>query len=182
MRDVKWMRCGVLALCLLAARGALAEGQSLRVQQPTLVARATVEHPFDEPHLAIDPRHDDHLLAAIIVRESVPTFPELLRDQVCASFVSVDGGKTWDRHDFPVTGCADPWVVFTDDGQAISSRSRSAARPGLQVFVVDRATHGGDRGVLRRPETLRPFAHSSMKRADADMGMSTTQGTRSSPA
>jgi hypothetical protein len=100
MRDMKWMRCGVLALCLLAARGALAEGQSLHVQQPTLVAWATVEHPFDEPHLAIDPRHDNQLLA-IIVRGSVPTFPEILRDQVCVSFVSVDGGKTRDRHDFP---------------------------------------------------------------------------------
>lgn len=146
MRDLKWMRCGVLALCLLPARGALAEGQSLRVQQPTLVARATPEHPFDEPHLTVDPRDGNHWLAATIVRGSAPTFPEVLRDQSCASFVSSDGGKTWDRHDFPVTGCADPWVVLTDSGQAIASMlagSPSLPNQGTSGLVVFRSNDGG---------------------------------------
>jgi hypothetical protein len=79
MRDLKWIRHGVLALCLVPARGVSAEGQSLRVQQPTLVAQATPEHPFDEPHLTVDPRDDNHWLAATIVRGSAPTFPDVLR-------------------------------------------------------------------------------------------------------
>jgi BNR repeat-like domain len=146
MRDEKWMRCVLLALCLLATRGALAEGQSLRVQQPTLVARATPEHPFDEPHLAVDPRDGNHWLAATIVRGSAPTFPDVLRDQSCASFVSLDGGKTWDRHDFPVTGCADPWVVLTDDGQAIASMlagAPSLPAQGTSGLLVFHSKDGG---------------------------------------
>ena len=146
MREVKWMRYGVLALCLVAAPGALAEGQSLRAQQPTVVARATPEHPFDEPHLTIDPRDGNHWLAATIVRGSAPTFPDVLKDQSCASFVSVDGGKTWDRHDFPVTGCANPWVVLTDDGQAIASMlagSPSLPGQGTSGLLVFHSKDGG---------------------------------------
>jgi len=148
MRDVKWTRCGVLALCLLTARGALAEGQSLRIQQPTLVARATPEHPFDEPHLTVDPRDGNHWLAATIVRGSAPTFPEVLRDQTCASFVSADGGKTWDRHDFPVTACADPSVVLTDDGQAIAYGSDGALTSGRAVQA--------ERGAVTAPTVAVP--------------------------
>jgi hypothetical protein len=139
-------RPDVFSTRLLAARGALAEGQSLLVQQPTLVARATPEHPFDEPHLTVDPRDGNHWLAATIVRGSAPTFPEVLRDQTCASFVSADGGRTWDRHDFPVTGCADPWVVLTDDGQAIASMlagSPSLPAQGTSGLLFFHSKDGG---------------------------------------
>lgn len=140
MRKLNWMLRAMLAVCLVAGGTGIADGQTLRVQQSTVVARATLEHAFDEPHLAVDPRNGDHWLAATIVRGSAATFPEVLRDQVCASFVSVDGGRTWDRHDFPVTGCADPWVVLTGDGQAIASMIAasplfpSQGNSGLLIF------------------------------------------------
>ena len=141
LRKLYWMlRCIPACLTFIAAVTGVADGQSLIVQQPTVVARATLEQPFDEPHLAVDPRDGDHWLAVAIVRGSAGTFPEELKDMICASFTSVDGARTWNRHDFPVTGCADPWVVLTDDGQAIASMIAASSlfpgqgNSGLLVF------------------------------------------------
>lgn len=133
-----------LAMACLSER--IADAQSLTARPPTVVAPATLEHPFDEPHMASDPRDGDHWVAVAIVWGSAAKFPESLKDQVCASFLSLDGGRTWDRHDFPVTGCFDPWVVLTDDGQAIASMI--AASPvfpsqGNSGLLVFRSRDGG---------------------------------------
>ena len=146
MRIWRRLRLTTLAFSAVVARCAIADGQSLNVQPPTVVARATPQHPLDEPHLAIDPRDGDHWLAVAIVRGSAPKFPDVLRDQSCASFVSTDGGKSWGRHEFPVIGCADPWVVLTDDGQAIASMvAASPALPGQGTsgLVVFHSKDGG---------------------------------------
>jgi len=138
-------------LCVIAAVGLLAvpnsyqrgPAESIRVDSPTVVARASTQHPLDEPYIAVDPRDDQIWVAVAIVRGSALTFPDVLKDQTCASFASIDGGHTWRRHDFPVTGCADPWVVIMDDGHAIASMlAASPAFPaqgsaGLLVFRSD---------------------------------------------
>jgi len=123
-----------------------AYADSLRVAPSIVVARASAEHPFDEPSLAVDPRDDKRWVAVAIVRGSALTFPDVLKDQTCASFVSADGGNTWNRHEFPVTGCADPWVVFTGEGHVIVSMvAASAVLPGQgsNGLLVFRSEDGG---------------------------------------
>ncbi len=123
-----------------------AYADSLRVAPSIVVARASAEHPFDEPSLAVDPRDDKRWVAVAIVRGSALTFPDVLKDQTCASFVSADGGNTWNRHEFPVTGCADPWVVFTGEGHVIVSMvAASPVLPGQgsNGLLVFRSEDGG---------------------------------------
>ncbi len=123
-----------------------ADAQVIRLQPPATVAKGTPQHPLYEPQLAIDPRDQNHWLAVSIVRGSAPRFPDTLKDQVCAAFVSADGGKNWQRHDFPVTGCADPWAVFTPDGQAIASMVAASAElpgQGSSGLVIFRSSDGG---------------------------------------
>ena len=87
-----------------------------------------------------------------IIRGSSATFADVLKDQSCASFLSTDGGKTWERHDFPVTGCFDPWVILTDDGQAIVSMvagSLALTGQGANGLIV---FHSSD---AVAPETIR---------------------------
>ena len=146
MRTSPVIRVSIVAMFAFGAPSAAGYAQSLRVQPPTVVAVATPQHPFDEPHLAIDPHDDNHWVAVAIVRGSARTFPDVLKDQTCASFLSVDGGKTWNRHDFPVTACADPWVVLTDDGQAIASMvaaSSALSSQGRSGLVIFHSTDGG---------------------------------------
>ncbi|MBI3401183.1 MAG: exo-alpha-sialidase [Acidobacteria bacterium] len=127
--------------------GALPAGaQSIRVEAPTLVALATPQHSLYEPQLAIDPREPNRWLAVSIVRGSAPGFPDVLKDQTCASFLSTDGGKNWQRHEFPVTNCADPWAVITPDGQAVVSMvaaSGELAGQGSSGLVIFHSSDGG---------------------------------------
>ena len=81
-----------------------------------------------------------------IIRGSSATFADVLKDQSCASFLSTDGGKTWERHDFPVTGCFDPWVILTDDGQAIVSMvaaSLALTGQGANGLIMFHSSDGG---------------------------------------
>ncbi len=70
-----------------------------------------------EPHLAINPRNGDHMIAAVFL------VPKHMKDAVttttCAALTSFDGGRTWGTHIFPVKGCGDPWVVLRPDGSAV---------------------------------------------------------------
>lgn len=45
-------------------------------------------------------------------------------------------------------------LVGTDDPQRRGMEALAALRPGVKLVVVDGATHGGPRGILRRPELL----------------------------
>lgn len=124
----------------------LMHAQSIRVDPPGLVARATGDHPFDEPQLVIDQHDPNHWVGIVIVRGSASKFPDVLADQRCAAFVSFDAGKAWTRHDFQVTACVDPWVVLTDDGQAVASMMGTSpaipnqSQDGLLLF---RSSDGG---------------------------------------
>jgi hypothetical protein len=91
------------------------------VGEPVVVARAAEQRFLAEPILAVDPAHPNHLLGASMVEAAGASFEERVTQQTCASFVSVDAGKNWQRHDFPITRCFDPWVAITPNGDAVLS-------------------------------------------------------------
>jgi hypothetical protein len=90
--------------------------QTIRVGENLRVARGLERRPLVEPHLAVHPSNPNHLLGATIVSDVAAAWGET---QTCSSFLSLDGGTTWERHDFPITGCGDPWVAITPDGHAV---------------------------------------------------------------
>jgi hypothetical protein len=114
------MRVFSFALCTLMAISRLMGAQSIKVSPSTLVALGSPEHPIVEPHLAIDPLHPEHFLAAaFLTAKPGLKYPQGQDEQICAAFLSMDSGSTWTRHDFNSTWCADPWVAITPDGQAL---------------------------------------------------------------
>ena len=139
------MRAG-LFLVVTATAGTL-PAQTLTVGPSTVVGLAPVAHPIHEPHLAIDPAHPDHLLAAAFLSATPGLrFPAGQDDETCAVFLSLDSGTTWARHDFSTTWCADPWVALTPDGQAlVTMLGKQVAFPaqGMGGLV---AFHSGDGG------------------------------------
>jgi hypothetical protein len=75
-----------------------------------------------EPYLAADPQNPGHLVAGVSVVEALgdprrtpPTATRL----TCVTLASFDGGRTWQRHDFRVQQCFDPWTVVLPDGSAV---------------------------------------------------------------
>ena len=106
-----------LAICLLCA-SLLNQGvAAVSAQEPMVLART--DHavntpgpvlPLTEPHLAVNPNDPDHLVAGAIVAPTGTDTP-----WHCAAFVSRDRGMSWDRHDFSMERCIDPWVLFTRD-------------------------------------------------------------------
>jgi hypothetical protein len=139
------MRIGLLFF--LVAAGRFASAQSIKVAASTLVATAPPDHPITEPHLAIDPTHPDHLVAAAYLSAKPGLkFPAGQDEQTCATFVSQDSGATWARHDFDATWCADPWVATTPDGQVLVTmvaKHAALAAQGANGLV---AFHSNDRG------------------------------------
>lgn len=73
-------------------------------------------------------------------------FPAGQDEQTCAAFLSTDGGANWARHDFDVTWCADPWAVFTPDGQALVTllgKHPALAAQGAGGLVALHSPDGG---------------------------------------
>lgn len=168
----------VLGLSLLGEIGfAVAPpAPSLRIQGRTIVARGPAEHLLHEPHLTQDPTTPGRWLAASIVRGSALKYPDSEKDQTCAAFVSGDDGKSWSRHDFPVTGCYDPWTAITPDGRfLVSVIAASADFPQLggSALLIFRSDDGG-RTWSDRPVGLeRGHDHTVMV---ADLTMSPRRG------
>lgn len=107
-------RIGFIFLSLLCATQL--DSQLVRVSDNLRVTGGLEQRSFFEPHLAVHPAQPNHLLAAAIVAETNESW---LKTVTCWSFLSVDAGKTWERHSFPVTPCADPWVAITPEGHAV---------------------------------------------------------------
>jgi hypothetical protein len=142
------MRCQALAAAILATVQSVRtlDAQAVRVSENVPVTVGLGGRPLFEPHLAIHPAKPNHLLGAAIVSVDTGTRLERLRAGTCATFLSLDGGREWRRHDFPITGCFDPWVVITPDGHALFSALGThpvlpeQGRSGLMVF---RSADGG---------------------------------------
>ena len=123
----------------------LVQAQGIRLGEPSVVARAAGRHFLTEPSLAVHPGDPNHLLAVAIVEVADSSFEDRVRQQTCASFVSLDGGRNWARHDFSVTRCFDPWVAITLDGQAVVSvvgRHPQLAQQGDDLIVFHSADGG----------------------------------------
>ena len=111
-------------------------GQEIRVGVPSLVARAPEHRSFTEPILTVHPVHPDYLLAAAMIEAEGASFEERVAQQTCATFLSLDAGRTWRQRNFSVTRCFDPWVAVTPDGRAFLSviGRRSTGEDGLFIF------------------------------------------------
>jgi hypothetical protein len=94
--------------------------------------------PVTEPHLAVDPKDSNHLVAvAIVVRKSD------LSASDCAAFVSLDAGTAWKRHDFSFLECADPWVAIGEDGTVLLTVLAGRQDAGPADLLVFRSQDGG---------------------------------------
>ena len=119
--------------------------QSIRVGDPVRLARELEQRPMIEPHIAAHPTDPDHLLAAMMVSTSSAERAEVQPRMRCSSFLSVDGGRGWARHDFPTTECFDPWVAITPDGRAVFlALGRDPSLPDQERgLLVYRSPDGG---------------------------------------
>ena len=96
--------------------------------------------PHVEPHLAVNPKDPEHLVAASMVAE-----PD--RDRIgLAVFVSRDAGQSWVRQRLPTapanTTVADPWVAIGDSGYVFVGVLTRVPEAGV-VGDVYRSTDGG---------------------------------------
>lgn len=103
-----------------------------------------------EPHLAVNPRDPNHLIAAWQQdRWSNGSARGV------ASAMSLDGGTTWTHTLVPFTQCAggeyargtDPWVAFSPDGtayqMALVTTGGTFTTGSVNAMVVSRSTDGG---------------------------------------
>lgn len=108
-----------LAICLSALIAFPALGQAIRIST-TDVNLGLPGRPLGEPDVAAHPNLAGHLLGAAMVHDPAAHLSDSTRAKVlCAAFVSVDGGITWQTHLFDIAGCFDPWVAITPDGDAV---------------------------------------------------------------
>ncbi len=132
----------------LLLRTALVCAQEIQVSNRTLVSQSS-DYLIIEPQLTVHPTNPKHLLAAAFVgpvslspREGQENVPKW----TCASFLSLDGGSTWKRHDFPITRCVDTWVAITPDGQAVFSAVGAVTgleQQGSVGLIVYHSADGG---------------------------------------
>ncbi len=105
-----------------------------------------LEEPLVEPHLVIHPANPAHLLGAALISVATESVEERIARQRCVSFVSTDNGTSWQRHDFPITSCFDPWVAITPDGQAVFTALAShpnLPQQGSGGLIVYHSADGG---------------------------------------
>ena len=93
--------------------------QSIRIGDSVRLTRGLERRPIVEPHIVAHPTDARHLLTTTMVSTSSSERSDVRPRMQCSSFLSVDGGSTWARHDFPTIGCFDPWAVITPDGRAV---------------------------------------------------------------
>jgi len=118
--------------------------QTLHVREAVTVARETDPRRFSEPQLAIHPGNPNHLVAAAW---TAATSQDENQARRCASFVSVNAGATWSRHDFALANCYDAQVAILLDGQAVfvALASVPGLRPNRSDWLV--VFHSNDSGL-----------------------------------
>lgn len=145
MARMSWWIMG-MAVTATAVGDASAQQQAARNQtgpievgQDRLVSSGLDDRPVVEPWLAIHPEDSSRFLAAAMVA-ALPLPPEgesLAPESICATWVSSDSGESWDRHDQPVPGCADPWAAITPEGTGLFTAL------GEEGTFVSRSPDGG---------------------------------------
>jgi BNR/Asp-box repeat len=119
---------------------------AIQVGEDRQVVAGGTELPLVEPHVAVNPREPNNLIAGAMVSKPDGSFG-------VAAFSSFDGGRTWQRHDFAVNDGGDVWAVFLADGTALLS-TLAGEKAELQIF---RSADGG-RTWHEKPSTL-GFGH-----------------------
>lgn len=126
-----------------------AGAQEITVGERTLVSRAPDGWAIVEPHLALDPRNPNRVLAVAILTPAQGSFEEKGDQQTCRAVRSEDAGRTWRHHNFlMLTWCYDPWLAFTPAGEAVLALSaRHAAIDSIGreggLFIFHSADGGG---------------------------------------
>lgn len=108
-----------------------------KVGEDRLVSVDKTDLPLIEPHLAVNPKSPNNLIAGAMV----VTKPDL-SGLDCATFTSLDGGQTWKRRDFGLVTCADPWLAFMSDGTAVFAVLETTAS-GEDQLLIYRSKDGG---------------------------------------
>lgn len=106
-------------LIALLFLGAPLAAQEIVLSNATHVDAGLEHNPLVEPHLAVHPGNAEHLLAAVMVSVPEEELAELRARITCSALLSLDAGETWERHDFEIRTCYDPWVVLLPDGRAV---------------------------------------------------------------
>ena len=119
----------------------------LQVTGEHLAATDTGDRPIVEPTLAIDPADSRHWVVAAIVAS-----PDL-SDSDCATMVTLDSGRTWERHDLHVPRCFDPWLAFVGGDEVLLAVLEKASY--LRLF---RSPDGG-KSWLPLPQTASAVDH-----------------------
>jgi hypothetical protein len=147
------MRRVILSAVLVGTSVSTLDAQTLQVGETVTVARETEPRRFSEPHLAIHPGNAGHFLAAVW---TAATWQDENQARRCISFVSVNGGATWSRHDFALANCYDAQVAILPDGQAVfvALATLPGLRPDRSDWLV--VFHSNDGGVTwdEAPTTL----------------------------
>ncbi|MDX1555622.1 MAG: sialidase family protein [Xanthomonadales bacterium] len=146
--NVVWLLAGVLVL--LGTAPATFAGEAPEHAPETLLEFILSDHPVDaaaselphvEPHIATDPSSPQRLLAGSIV-----VAPESGGPWHCAALFSVDGGASWNRHDFAMDRCIDPWALITAEGDfVLAAIDFQLDRPESEQFRLQ-VYRSSDRG------------------------------------
>ena len=124
---------------------------TVNVGQERVVTIPGVDAPVVEPHLSINPRNPNNLIAGAMVAQSDYNYSVI-------GLSSLDGGLTWYKHEFSAKGAGDVWTAFLADGTAVLS---FLAQPdsALQVF---RSGDGGRTWSERPATTARGQDHPTL--------------------
>lgn len=135
MNIIRALLCTLCALSL----GGVVRGQAtagvpapVEVGEDRPVGEGGDRRPLVEPHLAVNPKDPQNMVAGVMVAQPDGTYG-------VAAFTTFDGGRTWRRHDFAVGDGGDAWVAFLPDG-AVVFCALAGERSELQLF---RSTDGG---------------------------------------
>lgn len=108
----------------------------MEVGEDRLVSAGTSALPLVEPHFAVNPKDPKNLLAAAMVIAK----PDM-SSRDCATFSSLDGGRTWKRTDMGLRNAADVWLAFLPDGTAVLGLLGEAN--GADQLLLYRSSDGG---------------------------------------
>lgn len=114
-----------------------APNQPFEIGEDRLVSTGASQFPLVEPYLAINPKDANNMLAAAMV----VTKPDMSAVD-CAAFTTFDGGRTWTRHDFGLSGAGDVWVAYLPDGTAVLSTLSATERDEV-LLLIYRSPDGG---------------------------------------
>jgi len=91
----------------------------LVVSEPLLVSDPSSRMPVVEPHLAVDPRDPNRMIAGAIVVDSAAAGPA--GGSHISIYDSDDGGATWRSRSLDMLMGADPWLTIDGGGNAYLS-------------------------------------------------------------